>query len=71
MNKAVFLDRDGVINVEKNYLYKIEDFEFIKGVKKLSNNYKNWGFCLLLLPINQESQEAIIRCKIFISLILG
>jgi D-glycero-D-manno-heptose 1,7-bisphosphate phosphatase len=32
MQKAVFLDRDGVINIEKNYLYKIEDFEFIDGV---------------------------------------
>jgi D-glycero-D-manno-heptose 1,7-bisphosphate phosphatase len=32
MQKAVFLDRDGVINKEKNYLYKIEDFEFIDGV---------------------------------------
>lgn len=45
MDKVVFLDRDGVINVEKNYLHKIEDFEFIDGVfsslkylKKL--NYK-------------------------------
>lgn len=32
MNRAVFLDRDGTINVEKNYLYRIEDFEFIDGV---------------------------------------
>lgn len=31
-NKALFLDRDGVINVEKNYVYKIEDFEFIEGI---------------------------------------
>ncbi len=30
--KIVFIDRDGVINIEKNYLYKIEDFEFIDGV---------------------------------------
>jgi len=30
--KVVFLDRDGVINKEKNYLYRIEDFEFIDGV---------------------------------------
>jgi len=29
MDKVVFFDRDGVINVEKDYLYKIEDFEFI------------------------------------------
>lgn len=32
MVKAVFLDRDGTINVEKHYLYKIEDFEFLPGV---------------------------------------
>jgi len=32
MQKVVFLDRDGVINIEKEYLYKIEDFEFIDGV---------------------------------------
>jgi len=30
--KALFLDRDGVINIEKDYLYKIEDFEFIDGI---------------------------------------
>ena len=30
--KTIFLDRDGVINKEKHYLYKIEDFEFINGV---------------------------------------
>ena len=27
--KAAFIDRDGVINQEKHYLYKIADFEFI------------------------------------------
>ena len=32
MSKALFLDRDGVINVEKDYVYKIDEFEFIKGV---------------------------------------
>jgi len=30
--RALFLDRDGVINKEINYLYKIEDFEFIDGI---------------------------------------
>lgn len=35
MNKALFLDRDGVINVEKNYVYKIEDFEFVDGIFEL------------------------------------
>ena len=29
--KAVFLDRDGVINQDKGYVYRKEDFTFIKG----------------------------------------
>ena len=29
--KAVFVDRDGTINYEKKYVYKIEDFELIPG----------------------------------------
>ncbi|MDA8363174.1 MAG: D-glycero-beta-D-manno-heptose 1,7-bisphosphate 7-phosphatase [Gammaproteobacteria bacterium] len=29
--KAVFLDRDGTINVEKNYLHRLADWEWIPG----------------------------------------
>lgn len=29
--KAIIIDRDGTINVEKEYVYKIEDFELIPG----------------------------------------
>ena len=32
MIKAILLDRDGVINVDKHYLYKIEEFEFTCGI---------------------------------------
>lgn len=32
MLNAVFIDRDGTINVEKDHLYKISDFEYIQGV---------------------------------------
>jgi len=30
--KTIFLDRDGVINKEVEYLYRIADFEFIEGI---------------------------------------
>jgi len=30
--KTIFLDRDGVVNKEVDYLYKIDDFKFIDGV---------------------------------------
>lgn len=32
LRPALFLDRDGVINVEKNYVHRIEDFEFLDGI---------------------------------------
>ena len=32
MNKALFLDRDGVINIDHGYVYQKEDFEFVDGI---------------------------------------
>ena len=49
LNKAVFLDRDGTINVEKNYLYKTEDFEFIPGVPEGLKMLQNAGFLLIII----------------------
>ncbi|UCD01493.1 MAG: HAD family hydrolase [Promethearchaeota archaeon] len=41
--KAIILDRDGTLIEDKNYAYKIEDFELlegvIKGLKLLQNNF--------------------------------
>jgi D,D-heptose 1,7-bisphosphate phosphatase len=41
-SKAIFLDRDGTINIDKGYTYKIEDLEFIpksvEGLKKLAKS---------------------------------
>jgi len=49
MDKVVFLDRDGVINREKNYLYKIEDFEFIDGVFSSLKYLQNLGYKLVII----------------------
>ncbi len=34
MKKILFLDRDGVLNVDTGYLHKIEDLQWIPGVKE-------------------------------------
>lgn len=49
MEKVVFLDRDGVINIDKNYLYKIEDFEFIEGVFESLRYIQNLGYKLVII----------------------
>ena len=57
MKRALFLDRDGVINVEKNYLYKIEDFEFIDGIFELVKQYKNLDYSVFVVT----NQSGIAR----------
>ena len=37
--KALFLDRDGVINEDKEYLFKINRFEFIPNIFELCNYF--------------------------------
>lgn len=49
MNKAVFLDRDGTINVEKNYLYRIEDFEFLSGAVEGLRMLQNAEYKLVII----------------------
>jgi len=53
MNKALFLDRDGVINIEINYLHKKEDFIFIDGIFDLCLHYQNLGY-LIIVVTNQS-----------------
>ncbi len=49
MRKALFLDRDGVINVEKHYLHKIEDFEFMPGIIEVMRQYQQNGYALVVV----------------------
>ena len=44
VNKAVFFDRDGVINVDHGYVGDIAKFDFIKGVKEALADIKAAGF---------------------------
>lgn len=53
MNKALFLDRDGVINVEVDYLYKVEDFVFVEGIIDLCRHYESLGY-LIIVVTNQS-----------------
>ena len=56
-NKAVFLDRDGTINVEKNYLYKIEEFEYMPGVLEGLKLLNDNGYLLVIIT----NQSGIAR----------
>lgn len=51
--RAVFLDRDGTLNVEKDYLYRVADFAFLPGVPRALKRLQDAGF-LLVVVTNQS-----------------
>lgn len=51
--RALFLDRDGVINVDRGYVYRIEDFEFCEGIFEFCNFFQEKGF-LIFMVTNQS-----------------
>ncbi|MCC4236529.1 D-glycero-beta-D-manno-heptose 1,7-bisphosphate 7-phosphatase [Vibrio anguillarum] len=56
---AVFLDRDGVINVDHCYVHDEHDFEFIDGVFEATKKFQDMGYLLVLVT----NQSGIARGK--------
>ena len=55
--KTIFLDRDGVINKEVNYLYKIDSFEFIDGIFDACLYFQKLGYKIIII----SNQSGISR----------
>ncbi len=48
-NKAIFLDRDGTINIDKEYMFKSEDFEFEPKAIEALKTFSNLGYILIVV----------------------
>ncbi len=57
MNKALFLDRDGTINVDTGYVYRQEDFHFIDGIFDLCRLAQQKGYLIIVIT----NQSGICR----------
>ena len=55
--KTVFLDRDGTINVDTNYLFKKEDFVFLPGAVDALRRLEQAGYQLIVVT----NQSGIAR----------
>ncbi len=47
--KAIFFDRDGTLNVEKHYLYKIEDFEWLGDAPQAIRWANEHGYLVIVI----------------------
>ena len=56
-DKFVFLDRDGVLNVDVDYLYRIEDFRWIDGAPEALAYLNKLGYRLVVVT----NQSGIAR----------
>ena len=55
--KTIFLDRDGVINKEVGYLFRIADFEFIEGVFDACLYFQQLDYKIIII----SNQSGIAR----------
>ena len=54
---AIFLDRDGTMNVDKGYVHEIDNFEFIDGAIEAMHELKKMGYALVMVT----NQSGIAR----------
>jgi D-glycero-D-manno-heptose 1,7-bisphosphate phosphatase len=65
---ALFLDRDGVINIDHAYVSKQENFEFIDGIFELCRHAKQLGFVICVVTNQAGIGRGYYSEKDFLSL---
>ena len=54
---ALFLDRDGVINIDRNYIYRVEDFAWVEGAADVIKRFNDKGWWVFVVT----NQSGIAR----------
>jgi D-glycero-D-manno-heptose 1,7-bisphosphate phosphatase len=55
--KTIFLDRDGVVNIDTNYLYQINDFKFIDNIFDVCCYFQKLNYQIIIIT----NQSGIAR----------
>ena len=63
MTAAVFLDRDGVINVDHGYVSTWERFDFLPGVPEALRELQDAGYEITIANDGEEGLETILSVQ--------
>jgi len=65
MQKAIFLDRDGVINsdIGHYYIYRVEDFVINKGIINSLKRFQDAGYILIVITNQGGVAKGIYSCE--------
>lgn len=66
--KIVFLDRDGVINIDYGYVHKTSDFIFSEGIFKTLSKLSSRGFKFIIITNQSGIARGLFEEKDFINL---
>ena len=71
LHKALFLDRDGIINVDFGYVHKKEHIVFVENIFPLVRAANQKGYLVIIITNQPASAEGIIPKKISLPLCTG
>ncbi len=63
IHKVVFLDRDGTLNAEKDYVFRPEDFEFIPGSTEALVLLRSHGFKIIVVSNQSGVARGYYTCN--------
>ena len=64
MKKAIFLDRDGVINKErKDYVKSIKEFQILDDIPKAIKMLKNSGFLIIVITNQSAINRGLVKIE--------
>jgi D-glycero-D-manno-heptose 1,7-bisphosphate phosphatase len=68
MNKALFIDRDGVINVDRNHVIRKEDFEFTEEIFEICKKFTDAGYLLIVITNQAGIAKGLYNVDDFLKL---
>jgi D-glycero-D-manno-heptose 1,7-bisphosphate phosphatase len=65
LRPTLFLDRDGVLNVDHGYVHRWEDFDWIPGAREAVRRFNAAGWLVIVITMQEALAEAGARIDAF------